>query len=83
MEKDRRFLKRIKRDILYGHDIPPPSVDIDKCKGCGRCFKVCPAIVFDLRGKKAMVAYGERCFACGHCWAVCPEEAVTHTLIRR
>jgi nitroreductase/NAD-dependent dihydropyrimidine dehydrogenase PreA subunit len=76
MEEDRRLLERIKRDVLFGHEIAPPIVNVDKCKGCGQCVKVCPAIVFELREKKSRVIYGERCFACGHCWAVCPEEAV-------
>jgi len=76
MIEDRQFLEKVKRDVLYGHDIAPPHVNIDKCKGCGHCVKVCPALVFELREKKSKVIYGERCFACGHCWAVCPEEAV-------
>ena len=76
MIEDRQFLEKVKRDILYGHEIAPPQVNIDKCKGCGHCVKVCPALVFELREKKSMVIYGERCFACGHCSAVCPEEAV-------
>jgi nitroreductase/NAD-dependent dihydropyrimidine dehydrogenase PreA subunit len=76
MEEEVQLLERIKRDVLFGHDIAPPSVNVDKCKGCGQCVKVCPAIVFELREKKSKVIHGERCFACGHCWAVCPEEAV-------
>lgn len=76
MVEDRQSLEKIKRDVLYGREIVPPQVDIDKCTGCGQCVKVCPALVFELREKKSEVIYGERCFACGHCWAVCPEEAV-------
>ncbi len=51
-------------------------MDINKCKGCGQCVRVCPAIVFELKEKRSRVVYGEGCYACGHCWAVCPEEAV-------
>jgi nitroreductase/NAD-dependent dihydropyrimidine dehydrogenase PreA subunit len=76
MEEDRRFLERIKRDVLYGHDIAPPSVDAEKCIGCGLCVRVCPGLVFELAEKKSNVTHGEGCFACGQCWAVCPEEAV-------
>jgi nitroreductase/NAD-dependent dihydropyrimidine dehydrogenase PreA subunit len=75
MAEDIKILKKIKRE-LYGREITPPQVNIDKCKGCGQCVKVCPAFVFELREKKSEVIYGEKCFACGHCWAVCPEEAV-------
>ena len=74
--EDRQLIEKIKRDVLYGHEILPPQVDSDKCIGCGQCVKVCPALVFELRDKKSEVIYGEGCFACGHCWAVCPEEAV-------
>ncbi len=77
VDEDKRLLERIKRDVLYGHDIAPPSVDIDRCRGCGHCVKVCGPLVFELREQKSWVVHGERCFACGHCWAVCPEEAVT------
>ena len=76
MVEDRQILEKIKKDVLYGSEITPPHVNIDKCKGCGHCVKVCPALVFELRDKKSEVIYGERCFACGHCWAICPEEAV-------
>ena len=76
MEADRQFLERFKRDVLYGHDIAPPSVNVDKCNGCGHCVRVCSALVFELSEKKSKVIHGERCIACGHCWAVCPEEAV-------
>ena len=77
MAEDIQRLKKIKRDVLYGHDISPPQVDRDRCKGCGQCVKVCPNLVFELREKKSEVIHGEMCIACGHCWAVCPEEAVT------
>jgi len=79
MKQDRQFSEKFKRDVLYGHDIAPPRVDREKCKGCGHCVKVCPALVFQLSEKKLNVRYGERCFACGQCWAVCPEGAVIQT----
>ena len=77
MVNTRQFLEKDKRDMLYGREIKPPQVNIDKCIGCGQCIKVCSASVFELREDKSEVIYGQACFACGHCWAVCPEEAVT------
>ncbi|MBI4764285.1 MAG: 4Fe-4S binding protein [Deltaproteobacteria bacterium] len=76
MAEERQILEKIKRE-LYGREITPPQVNRDKCKGCGQCAKVCPALVLELREKKSEVIYGENCIACGHCWAVCPEEAVS------
>jgi nitroreductase/NAD-dependent dihydropyrimidine dehydrogenase PreA subunit len=76
MVENRQFLEKSKRIVLYGREITPPHINIDKCTGCGLCVKVCPALVFELREKKSEVIYGEGCFACGHCWAVCPEDAV-------
>ena len=77
MEEERQFIERVKRDILYGHDIAPPVVDVEKCTGCGLCVKVCPSLVFKLDEKKSTIIRGEGCNACGQCWAVCPEEAVS------
>jgi nitroreductase/NAD-dependent dihydropyrimidine dehydrogenase PreA subunit len=76
MVDNRQFIEKTKRDVLFGREITPPHVEIDKCKGCGQCVKVCPALVFELKEKKSEVRYGEGCIACGHCWAVCPEEAI-------
>lgn len=76
MIESKQFLEKDKMDVLFGREIPPPQVNIDKCSGCGQCVKVCPALVFELRENKSEVKYGEGCIACGHCWAVCPERAV-------
>jgi nitroreductase/NAD-dependent dihydropyrimidine dehydrogenase PreA subunit len=77
MVDERQLFEKIKRE-LYGREIKPPQINIEKCKGCGQCVKVCTAHVFELREKKSEVMYGERCIACGHCWATCPDEAVIH-----
>jgi len=76
MIADRQIFERIKKDVMYGSDIAPPHVNMEKCKGCGSCVRVCPALVFELRDGKSNVIHGERCIACGHCGAVCPEEAI-------
>jgi nitroreductase/NAD-dependent dihydropyrimidine dehydrogenase PreA subunit len=76
MVDEKQLFEKNKRE-LYGREITPPYVEIDKCKGCGQCVKVCVAHVLELKKNKSEVIYGERCVACGHCWAVCPEEAVT------
>ncbi|MBW1795327.1 MAG: 4Fe-4S binding protein [Deltaproteobacteria bacterium] len=42
-----------------------PTVDTDKCIGCGECVEVCPVEVFEL------------CLGCESCVEVCEQEAIT------
>ncbi len=53
-----------------------PTIDQEKCTGCGLCLAVCPDQTLSLLHGKAIVS-GDRCMACGHCRAVCPAEAIT------
>lgn len=52
------------------------KVDIDKCTGCGKCFKVC---IYNGRkmenGKAAIIQ--ENCKGCGRCERVCPNKATS------
>ena len=53
-----------------------------RCKGCGLCFEVCQAHVFDFGdenpapGDKPVVARPERCIHCGLCQMLCPDFAI-------
>ena len=53
-----------------------PTIDQDKCTGCGLCLSVCPDQTLSLLRGKATVS-GDRCMACGHCRAICPAEAIS------
>lgn len=70
----------------------PPSVDTDKCVGCGLCGRACPQEIIDVivreyiirpkcssldTGKTAREACGNSCISCGICEKVCPAGAVT------
>ncbi len=56
-----------------------PVVDIDKCKGCKTCVKVCPVLAMSMEEKLAVVNVG-LCRGCGDCEQRCPEYAITMVL---
>jgi len=53
-----------------------PVVDMDKCKGCMRCERVCPVLSIKVESKKAVVDL-ENCMGCANCEQRCPEMAIT------
>lgn len=69
----------------------PPTVDDDKCVGCGLCMRVCPQNLIEVvlpesniqtacssceTGKAAREACDNSCIACGICERVCPAGAI-------
>ena len=61
-----------------------PSLDSDKCKGCGKCVNVCPVEAMlltsanDPKKPKARKAKLDEdlCLGCGVCVRTCPSEAI-------
>ena len=53
--------------------------DVNKCIGCGTCFKICPMDVFRINTElgKSVIAYPENCQSCGQCYYNCPAGALT------
>ena len=56
---------------------PHPTIDADKCKGCGKCRKNCPMEAITGAVKQAHVIDPEKCINCGACVANCPFGAIT------
>lgn len=54
-----------------------PTVDPARCVGCGMCVKRCPAQVFTLEGRRAVVARPAFCLQCRHCVEKCPRSAIS------
>jgi ferredoxin len=52
------------------------AVDVEKCRGCKTCEKVCPVLAIKVEDKKA-IADAERCRGCAACEQRCPEYAIT------
>ena len=63
------------------HPMEEPSLDEDKCVGCGSCYDVCPRGVYiiDEREKKSRVMDIRACEMCRACVEQCPEGAITIT----
>ena len=51
-------------------------VNIDKCDGCGTCFKVCIYDGLKMKNDKTMINQ-ENCMGCGRCEIVCPNGAIS------
>lgn len=69
------------------------SIDVEKCIGCGRCFKVCGRGVLepiekpfegedeygdDMGNKVMSVANPGECIGCGACQRVCTKKCHVH-----
>jgi uncharacterized Fe-S center protein len=52
-----------------------PSVNIEKCIGCGKCSEVCPKQAITVENKKSSIDK-MKCIGCGECMTVCPVKAI-------
>jgi NADH-quinone oxidoreductase subunit F len=52
------------------------SIDVEKCTGCGRCLRKCPAEAISGAKKEPHVIDREKCIKCGTCLELCKFDAV-------
>ena len=55
---------------------PHPTIDPEKCKGCGKCRKNCPIESITGAAKQVHVIDPEKCINCGACVTNCPFGAI-------
>ena len=56
---------------------PHPTIDPEKCKGCGKCRKNCPMEAISGTVKQPHTIDPEKCVNCGACVSTCPFGAIT------
>ncbi len=59
-------------------NVSVPSVDLDKCNGCGKCGEICQYSAIVSMDRQVLV-FQELCHGCAGCWLVCPTGAITES----
>ena len=61
------------------HPMEVPSLDEERCVGCGSCYDVCPrgVYVMDAEAGKSRMANAGACAMCRACVKQCPQAALT------
>jgi len=62
------------KQIMHANVLP--SVNRNKCTGCGRCKKWCPAEAITIEDKKSFIN-SNKCIGCMECVTVCPTGAIS------
>jgi MinD superfamily P-loop ATPase len=70
----------LKPDVLGRMDVNVgvPSLDVDRCAGCGACVNACRFNAIALAGTRPMM-FPELCHSCGGCVLACPHSALSET----
>lgn len=64
-----------KKGKMEMHSSSTPSIDQDKCVGCGTCTKHCLHNGVQVKNRKAYINE-DNCVGCGFCIAFCPKDAI-------
>ena len=64
------------RGFAYLSGVATLELDRETCIGCGMCPKVCPHLIFEMHGSKAVIRNRDECMECGACALNCPVKAI-------
>jgi len=53
-----------------------PTINLERCTGCGLCVEYCPAHAVELVAERPAITAVERCSYCGACEEMCPSGAI-------
>ncbi len=63
-------------EINAGWRVFKPSIDLEKCIACYKCYMVCPDGVIYKQGPKGVAVDYDYCKGCGVCAHECPVKAI-------
>jgi 4Fe-4S ferredoxin len=76
------------KEISMGLDVPPVTMDLDKCTFCSMCVQFCPMHAYSMTEEgdfplqerfpqyDDFVRTNDKCLPCALCEAACPEDAI-------
>lgn len=62
--------------MLNAYEVTTLVYDPAQCNGCAMCVAVCPHAVFEMDGRKAVLARPSVCMECGACQLNCVTSAI-------
>lgn len=63
--------------LKYLRNVVTLQLNEKRCIGCEMCVNVCPHAVFQMAGRKAVIADRDDCMECGACAKNCPTTAIS------
>ncbi len=62
--------------MFNAYEVNTLAYDPALCNGCAMCVAVCPHAVFEMDGRKAILAHPSACMECGACQVNCVTNAI-------